>query len=319
MIICDSQRIRDWFFNWREKILGFPKLKKMFYHLHGYELNLNSPTTFPERIIHKKIKDRNPLIPITSDKLKVRDYIKKVLGDSEANKILIPLYYVSDSGLDIPHQQWEFEFFMKANHSSGGNLLVKPGEDPALVKKTCVKWLENSYGQAMHEWAYRDIPRRIICEKVLRDETGKIPPDLKIYCFHGKVRMILFVADRFETQKRRFTDENLNPIYGVMMDGALQLEELPEFSNLDRMKLLAEKLAAPFEFVRVDFYSVGDKVFFGELTHYPGSGLSPIDEIDHSIALGHLWDKENSDITFYEMLDLVRKKTNSVRNKIALA
>ncbi|MFT7204007.1 MAG: hypothetical protein ACI8YP_002490 [Algoriphagus sp.] len=196
---------------------------------------------------------------------------------------------------------------------------MKQGEDPASVKKTSVKWLENSYGQAMHEWAYKDIPRRIICEKVLRDETGKIPPDLKIYCFHAKVRMILFVADRFKTQKRRFTNENLNPIYGVMMDGALQLEELPEFSNLDRMKLLAEMLAALFEFARVVFYSVGDKVFFGDLTHYPGFGLSPIDEIDHSIALGLLWDKQNSDITFYDMLDLVRKKTWSVRNKTALA
>ncbi|MFT7204008.1 MAG: hypothetical protein ACI8YP_002491 [Algoriphagus sp.] len=75
----------------------------MFLQLHGYELNLISPTTFPERIIHKKIKDRNPPILITSDEIKVREYIKKVLGDSEASGILIPLYDVSDSGLDIPH------------------------------------------------------------------------------------------------------------------------------------------------------------------------------------------------------------------------
>ncbi|WP_075352597.1 ATP-grasp fold amidoligase family protein [Algoriphagus marinus] len=314
-ISIEIQRIRDSFYNLRQRVLGYPKLKKSFYFLHGYKLNLESPTTLPERIIHKKIHDRNPLIVLTSDKLKVRDYIKDVLGEEAANEILIPIYHVSKTGLDIPHQEWDFEFFMKANHFSGGNMLVKPGEDPDLVKENCQKWLSSSYGQGMHEWAYRDIPRRIICEKVLRDENGKIPQDVKIYCFHGKARMILFVSDRFEGQKRLYTDENLNPIYGVMMDGSLQLEQIPNFPLLDQMKEIAEKLASPFEFVRVDLYSIGTRIFFGEITQYPGSGHSVIDDYDYSLALGNLCIPENKDITFYEMLDLVKKKKTSKTDK----
>ena len=163
----------------------------------------------------------------------------------------------------------------------------------------------------MHEWAYRDIPRRIICEQVLRDVDGKIPMDIKLYCFHGKVRMILFVGDRFEGQKRFFTDEHLIPIDDVMMDGFLKLEALPEFPMLEKMKEISEKLASPFDFIRVDLYSIGRQIFFGEITHYPGSGFSVITDYDKSLALGNLWLSDNKDVSFYEMLARVKKNKAS--------
>lgn len=39
------------------------------------------------------------------------------------------------------------------------------------------------------------------------------------------------------------------------------------------MKELAEKLSKNLPFVRVDFYSVNEKIYFGELTFFPDSGF----------------------------------------------
>jgi hypothetical protein len=302
------QRWKNRLFEWKEARLGYPKLKKMFEHFHGYPLDLLNPTTHNARINWLKIYDRNPLITITSDKVRVRDYIKQCLGEEEAAKILIPVYHVSKTGKDIPHQEWAFEFFMKANHYSGGNMLVKPGTDPELIKMTCQKWLSSSYGQGMHEWAYRDIPRRIICEKVLRTESGQIPADIKYYCFHGVPKMLLLLVDRFGDQKRVFVDEKLNLLEGSQMIGKSPLWPLPHFSNHQRMMEIASKLAQPFDYCRVDFYSIGDQVYFGELTHYTGSGLEPFDDYDLDLAIGELWKIENKQFSILEMVEKIKSK-----------
>ena len=45
-------------------------------------------------------------------------------------------------------------------------------------------------------------------------------------------------------------------------------------SNLHLMLYLAEKLSAPFEFVRIDFYlSADNKIYFSEFTFSPMGGM----------------------------------------------
>lgn len=300
------QRLRDRLFEIRQYCLSYPSLKKVFLKAIGYPLNLNNPQTHNERLNHKKIFDRNPLIPITSDKVRVRDYVKKILGEEEGNQILIPLIHISKTGEDIPRFPGDFEFFMKANHASGRNLLVTQDTDPELLKRTGIDWLKSSFGQALHEWAYRDIPRRIICEKVIRTETGKIPADVKYYCFHGRPKMILFLVDRFDTQRRVFTDTDFNVLPGSQMYGMEVLSPIPVPPTHLRMMDLAARLAQPFVFCRIDFYTVGGAVFFGELTHYTGSGLEKFDDVDLDLAIGRLWLRGNIEVTPLQMLEKVK-------------
>lgn len=311
MLIFSSAAIQRWrnrAFEFRQAVLGYPKLRKMFEHCNGYPLDLQNPLTHNAKINWKKVKDRNPLLTLTSDKVKVRDYVKSVLGDQEAEEILIPIYFISKTGRDIPHQNWEFEFFMKANHFSGGNMLVQPGADPKLIQETCENWLSTSYGQGMHEWAYRDIPRRIVCEKVLRTEHGQIPADIKYYCFHGIPKMLMILSDRFEDQKRVFVDENLNHLEGAQMINKPLLWPLPPLPNHLRMMEIASKLSKPFTYCRVDFYSIGEKVYFGELTHYTSSGYEPFSDYDLDLAFGELWKKENSHRSVLEILKSIKSK-----------
>jgi hypothetical protein len=280
----------------------------MFESCNGYPLDLDHPKTHNAKINRKKISDRNPLIPVTSDKVKVRDYLRSCLGQEEADQLLIPVYHISKTGRDIPNASWDFEFFMKANHYSGGNMLVAPGTSPEKIVQTCTKWLNSSYGQAMHEWAYRDIPRRIICEKVLRTSTGEIPSDIKYYCFNGVPKMVLIVADRFGEQKRVFVDEHLQLIQGAQMINTSLIWPLPPIPNHARMMEIASKLAQPFTYCRVDFYEMGEKVFFGEITHYTSSGFEPFDDYDLDLAFGELWKIENKDIPVLEIVSKIKSE-----------
>lgn len=295
------QNLRDRFYFLRQSIQGYPITHRFFKQMTGYSLDLKNPLTHNERIVHKKLFDRDPLLIITSDKVKVRDYVTEKLGEEEASKILIPVYHISKTGEDIPHESWDFEFFMKSNHQSRANLLVKPGENPEKIKSICKKWLSQSYGQALHEWAYRDIPRRIICEKVIRTPEGMIPMDVKFYCFNAKVKMVLFLADRFGDQSRIFTDENKVEIPGSQQFGAKKLETIPDFPTYGKMLELSQILSQPFQYCRVDFYTVGNSIFFGELTHYTGSGIEKFDDWNTDRVLGELWKPENKDVSFFEM------------------
>lgn len=43
--------------------------------------------------------------------------------------------------------------------------------------------------------------------------------------------------------------------------------------NLNNMITIAEKLSDGFEFLRVELYNVKGKIYFGELSFYPASGM----------------------------------------------
>lgn len=300
------QRIWEHGYNFKEKIMGYPKLHEGFRKRNGYDLDLTNPQTHNHRIVHKKITDRNPLLIVTSDKLKVREYVRRKLGDLDAEKILIPQFFISETGRDIPNKDWDFEFFLKANHASGFNKLIAAGTDPKEVQQLAVNWLLKSYGQVLHEWAYRDIPRRIICEKVLRNENGSIPMDIKFHFFNGRVKMISMLSDRFGDDSIVFTDENLVEIPGAQLCGAKKMDQIPRIIHYDEMKRIGEVFAADFNYCRVDFYSVGSNIYLGELTHYSGSGINRFDDFDTDLALGELWKPENKELNFFEVYAKVK-------------
>jgi hypothetical protein len=219
-----------------------------------------------------------------------------------AEEILIPVYHISKTGKDIPNSQWNHEFILKANHGSRSNRFIAEGEDPKLVQQIAQSWLNQSFGQAMHEWAYRDIPRRVICEKVLRDSEGNIPLDIKYYCFNGRCKVVLYYKDRFEEHPARiYSDPFGQPIHGFRSKGLGVLKEVPHFDTHPRMLALAEQLSQGFKYCRVDFYSIGYKIYFGEMTHYTGAGMAKLDSYEMDLALGHLWLPENKDKSLMEL------------------
>ena len=55
---------------------------------------------------------------------------------------------------------------------------------------------------------------------------------------------------------------------------------------------VARKLAQGFDYIRIDLYAFADKIYIGEMTHYPGSGMEKFTPIEFDFELGKLWKKK---------------------------
>lgn len=282
-----------------DKISNYRLTKKFFFKKLGYHLNFENPKSFNEKVFWKKIYDRNPLLPITADKYEVRSYIKEVLGEKTANEILIPLLYVTDKPDTIPFQNISPPFIIKPNHASGRYIIIENNNNYNHLNKkeiirTCWGWLKIPYGLDRHEWAYQPIKRKIVIEKLLQDEDGKIPKDYKFFIFHGVCRKIMVFFDRFSEHGSRIIsyDRNWKCLSKSNSTKRKIDDEKPE--TYQKMLDIAEKLGNVFDFVRVDLYTIVGRIYFGELTHYPMSGFNPKASLENDIESGKYWHIERN-------------------------
>lgn len=278
------------FFNLQEKLNGYRKEKRKFRQSNGYELNLMNPLSYSEKVVWKKIYDRNPLLPVVTDKYRVREYLRYILGEKGAQDILVPLLYVTDKPETIPFDNLPEEYIIKPNHASGRHIII---EKSSVVNRRqiivqCRKWLSKPYGLKAHEWAYQRINRKIVVEKLLRDENGRLPNDYKFFIFHGKCDLIIVVYERFVDKSVSYYTPEWELLDIRDKDKqATYRQRRPE--NLDSMISLAELLGAHFDAVRVDLYLINKKIYFGELTNYSLSGRSGLAPRSYDYELGSKW------------------------------
>lgn len=98
--------------------------------------------------------------------------------------------------------------------------------------------------------------------------------DYKFFCFNGKVKFFKVDVGRFVEHHANYYDTDSN----LLSFGEKNCEPDPGYiielpNDLKEMIALAERLSKNEPFLDVDFYNVKGKIFFGELTFYPASGL----------------------------------------------
>ena len=146
---------------------------------------------------------------------------------------------------------------------------------------------KNLYWRA-REWVYKDLMPKIIAEQYMEDEKTSELRDYKFFCFDGEVKM-LFVATERQKQNEEvkfdFFDVDYNRL--PFKQGHPNAKVLPEKPQcFDEMKELAAKLSKGIPHVRVDFYEVNGKVYFGELTFFHFCGLVPFEPEEWDFKLG---------------------------------
>ena len=263
--------------------LGFQWLRHLLWH--GTPLPVARPRTLTHHLFLKMARDRNPLLTVTADKLALRGYVTERLGPGH----LPELYGVLDSpdgllDLDLPPR-----YVVKATHGSGMTAMVHcdSREERLAVAGRARKWLATSYWRKNGEWCYQAVPPRLIVEEFLDAGDGAVPPDWKWLCFGGSVGLVQVDFDRFTGHTRNFYDPQGNPVALRMYYP--QGPDIPLPASFPRMRALAERLAAEFDFVRVDLYAPADRIVVGELTHYPTGGNKSFEPPEWDARLGALW------------------------------
>lgn len=264
-------------------------LSIMYKFYFGKKLNLENPKSFNEKLQWLKINNRKKEYSTYVDKYLVREYISSKIGV----EYLIPLLGVWNTPEEINFDSLPNQFVLKCNHNSGTGMCIcknKNELDLKKVKKDLKKGLRENYFYLGREWPYKDVQRKIIAEQYMVDESGCELKDYKVLCFNGEPKLI-------ELHQGRFTDHQSQDYYDInwqkttisqsivggfgcsdiVVDKPLCFEKMMKFSKL---------LSANIPVVRIDWYVINEKLYFGEITFFDGSGFDGFDNPEDDIMLG---------------------------------
>ncbi len=249
-----------------------PYLSLLFKKRLGYKMNWKKPASFNQKLQWMKLYDRNPLYSTCADKVAVRDYVASKIG----KEYLIPCLGVYSSAGEIDYASLPARFVLKCNHGAKYNIICKDKAslDIQQTNKTLDKWLKEKFWRKKREYHYKNIPPRIICEQYMEEEGSASLKDYKIFVFDGEPYIIQVDLDRFGEHKR-----NVYDTAWVLQDVEISFPKDPDKAiqrpdRLDEMLSCAKKLAEGFLEVRVDFYVVNGRLYFGEMTFFSGAGFS---------------------------------------------
>lgn len=247
-------------------------LKLKFQINMNQQLDLNNPTSFNEKLQWLKINDRKEVYTNMVDKYYAKEYISNVIGE----KYVIPTIGVFDKFDDIDFESLPNQFVIKLTHDSGGIVICKDKKefDYKKAKKIINKYLKRKYFYLHREWPYKNVNPKIIVEKFL-DCGEENLQDYKIHCFNGKAKLILVCKDRFSKNgmTEDFFDNSWHHLDIKRPNHMNSLTEIKKPICLSEMIELAEKISKDIPFLRVDFYEIDSKVYFGEITFYPSAGF----------------------------------------------
>ncbi|RLD27058.1 MAG: glycosyltransferase [Bacteroidetes bacterium] len=259
---------------------------KIYYEYYtDKKLNLKNSIEFNEKIQWIKVFFKPDILTKLVDKYEVRSYVKDKIGEEYLN----PMLAVYQSYDEIDFEKLPNQFVIKGTHGCNYNLIVKNKEElnKKEAKRLIKKWLSrNYYYSSGLEWAYKNVPPRVIIENFMKEEGKNNLNDYKIYCFNGQPTLFHIDVDTDKNNYRCFYDLDWQKL--PYLKGKLKMYsgEFKKPANLDEMIELAKVLSEPFPFVRVDFYLVNGKTIFGELTFYPGDGRTEFKPDDVNKVIG---------------------------------
>lgn len=260
------------------------QLEKWYRLSKGRPLDLDSPKRLGEKIQWLKLYDSIPEKGRLADKFLARDWVSERIGSD----YLVPILGVWETAESIDLSGLPEKFVLKATHGSGWNIIVKNKQEFDLdsERERIRDWLGSRMSmRGGFELHYDFCEPRIIAEQYLEDSSGGLR-DYKFIVINGKVRFVLAIEGRYDGEHSftYYPDWTPAPFtYGYRV-GYVQEIERPE--KLDEMVSLAEKLSESFCFARVDFYEVGGKIYFGEITFTPANGLSDFVPDEYDFAFG---------------------------------
>jgi len=265
-------------------------IKKMFKLNMGYELDLENPKTFNEKLQWLKLYYRNPDCTVMVDKYLSKKYVADRIGE----EYVVPLYGVWDGFDEIDFDSLPEQFVLKTTHDCGGVVVCKSKDEfnREKAKKFIEEHLKNEYFYHCREWPYKNVKPRIIAEKYMKDSKEQNEgglTDYKFFCFDGEPKLMFIATDRAaENVETKFDFFDMEFNHLPFTNGHPNSDkEIRKPEQFELMIELSRKLSKDIPHVRVDFYESDGKIYFGELTFYHWGGYVPFEPDEWDTKLGN--------------------------------
>lgn len=235
--------------------------------------NLKNPKTYNEKLQWLKLNDKNPEYMKMVDKYEVKEYVSKIIGDD----YIIPTLGVWDKFDDIDFDKLPNQFVLKCTHDSEGLVIVKDKNelDIESAREKINTALKYNFYYIGREWPYKNIKPRIIAEEYVEDSVYGELRDYKFFCFNGEPKAMFIATERSQgSVKFDYFDLGFNNL-NIIQNYKNSEKNIEKPKQFEKMIELSKVLSKDIPHVRVDFYEVNGKLYFGELTFYHFSGFMP--------------------------------------------
>ena len=241
-----------------------------------YFPNLDNPKSFNEKLLWLALHYKNPIIAKCTDKYEMKEYIDSVFG---ANKYSVKTIGVYTNVNDINFDDLPSKFVIKSTAGWGSKQVIiindKKNINIDKLKSRVAEWLYpwNTYYYNNLCITDEKIKPRILIEEYLEDVDGL--KDYKIYCFNGKPKMALTVANRGndKNQRRVFTNIENWEVLPFTRNKIKSEESIEKPEELDILLDIASELSKGLPMLRVDFFVTNGRIYVGEMTFSPGMFL----------------------------------------------
>lgn len=259
---------------WADKYV----ISRDFKNVFGRKPNFKLPRTLNEKLTWMKLYDRERWYSFYADKYAVREYLGVTFGE----QFLIPLLFETTNVSEIrPENISCFPCIIKSNHAMAQWQIVRNPSDInwKSLRRDCKDWLKHNWYSYSKEYQYKYIQPRIIVEKLLETKDGKIPNDYKLHFINGQLAFVYVSYDREGVNDRVIYDVNWNklPFSWVPSNTyheGMGTSNVPKPKSFDEMVRIGTEIAKKFpRYIRVDFYDVDGKLYFGEITFHHGGAL----------------------------------------------
>ncbi len=254
------------------------------------DINLDNPKTFNEKMQWLKLHDRKDIYTTMVDKYEAKKYVANIIGE----EYIIPTLGIYGKFDDINFEDLPKQFVIKCTHDSGGLIICRDKSklDIKKARRKINKCLKRNYYYSGREWPYKNVKPRIIIEKYMEDKENKSMRDYKFFCFNGKPE-IMYLSEGLEDHKTAgmsFYDMNMK-LTDCRRADYRPLDYMPKKPvNFEKMKKFSTVLSKGIPHLRVDWYEINGKLYFGELTFTTCGGMVPFADEKWDKKLGNLID-----------------------------
>ncbi len=279
-----------WLYAGIDRALGYRLLKLKFKRVVGYWPNIDTPTSFNEKVQWRKLNDHAPVYTVIADKYRLRDYITHRFGAKMAARVMPHWRLVTDRPRAAELQAAGTGVIIKPNHRSGSLRIVPVGADAdwRRLALTARRWMRQRYGLKRHEWAYHGIKACILVEDLVLGADGQPAMDVKFQVMDGVCDRVEVIYNRQTSGRYVTATRDWIEMDADWRDYARgKLPEKPIF--YEQMRDFAEKIGSDFDYIRVDFLSGATEWKLNELTLYESDGLTAYVDPNVELAYGRLW------------------------------